>query len=54
MLMIIERSILCISVAEYACPVWTYFSHDRKVDVAVNNMANIITGWFRPMKLNML
>ena len=38
---------LCVSVAEYCCPVWTRSAHSRQVDAAINNTCRLITGCTR-------
>jgi hypothetical protein len=45
---------LCLSAAEYACPVWQKSAHSKQVDIAVNEMARIITGCLKPTPINKL
>ena len=45
---------LCVSVAEYACPVWQMSSHAKQVDVAVNDMARLVSGCLKPTPIHKL
>ena len=39
---------LCYTAAEYACPVWSRSVHARKLDPALNNACQTITGCLKP------
>ena len=43
---------LCLSTAEYACPVWERSAHAGKVDSALNDTCRRITGCLKPTALN--
>ena len=45
---------LCVSAAEYACPVWQMSSHAKQVDVAVNDMARLVSGCLKPTPVHKL
>jgi hypothetical protein len=45
---------LCISAAEYCCPVWGGSVHAKKVDVSLNETMRIITGCLKPTKTEYL
>lgn len=45
---------LSVSAAEYAAPVWNASSHAKKVDIAVNDMARIVTGCLKPTPVHKL
>ena len=39
---------LCLSVAEYCCPVWARSTHRKLVDTTLNETCRLITGCIRP------
>ena len=39
---------LCLSVAEYCCPVWARSTHRKLVDATLNETCRLITGCIRP------
>ena len=39
---------LCLSVAEYYCPVWARSTHRKLVDATLNETCRLITGCIRP------
>ena len=39
---------LCLSVAEYCCPLWARSTHRKLVDTTLNEICNLITGCIRP------
>ena len=39
---------LCLSVAEYCCPVWARTTHRKLVDITLNETCRLITGCIRP------
>ena len=39
---------LCLSVAEYCCPVWVRSTHRKLVDTTLNETCRLITGCIRP------
>ena len=39
---------LCLSVAEYCCPVWARSTHRKLVDTTLNEICRLITGCIRP------
>ena len=39
---------LCLSVAEYCCPVWARSTHHKLVDTTLNETCRLITGCIRP------
>ena len=39
---------LCLSVAEYCCPVWARSPHRKLVDTTLNETCRLITGCIRP------
>ena len=39
---------LCLSVAEYCCPVWARSTHRKLVDTTLNETCCLITGCIRP------
>ncbi len=39
---------LCLSVAEYCCPVWARSTHRKLVDPTLNETCRLITGCIRP------
>ncbi|KAK9686949.1 hypothetical protein QE152_g36823 [Popillia japonica] len=39
---------LCVSTAEYAAQVWAASAHAKRVDVAINETARIVTGCLKP------
>ena len=39
---------LCVSTAEYCCPVWSRSAHCKDVHVALNDMCRLITGCICP------
>ena len=39
---------LCLSVAEYCCPVWARSTHPKLVDTTLNETSRLITGCIRP------
>ncbi|XP_030851787.1 uncharacterized protein LOC115928578 [Strongylocentrotus purpuratus] len=42
---------LCMSSAEYACPVWSRSAHVKKLDTTLNNTYRKITGCLKPTKV---
>ena len=39
---------LCMSTAEYACPVWERSAHAKKLDPVINSTCRLITGCLKP------
>ena len=39
---------LCLSAADYACPVWERSAHAKKLDPAINAACRLITGCLKP------
>ena len=41
-------TVLCLSVAEYCCPVWARYTHRKLIDTTLNETCRLITGCIRP------
>ena len=46
--MMTTATALCLSVAEYCCPVWARSTHRKLVDTTLNDTCRLITGCIRP------
>ena len=45
---------LCYTASKYVCPVWSRFAHASKLDPALNNACQTITGCLKPTNTNNL
>ena len=50
----ITANALCVSVADYCCPVWANSAHAEKVDIALNQTMRHVSGCIRATNTEML